>query len=487
MLLGVLAASGVAAHASPPAFPGAEGFGVDQITGGRGGEVRKVTNLNDSGPGSFREAVAGDEPKIVVFEVGGIIRTAGVPIGANTTVAGQTSPSGITFYGWDRPTPKNDRLDPSVKNGGLSVGDNVILRHVRVRGSAYKGDCLAAYARNVILDHCSFSWSGDEIVSFWSGSRNVTIQWCTMEESVGFWHGEGGHNYGPMIGFKPGCGKPSGDYSIHHTLMAHHKKRGPELQLGPELAADVRNCVWYDMGGCAGLFALPKLPSGGTVSVVNNYAKPGPSGGGSILFVVMPETWRDELAAKGARVRAYYRGNVREGAVGQPEPSAWVRPEDAPAALPLWLEQDPGPKITTHSAEEARELVLERAGAWPRDATTLRTIREVRTGTGGWVMMPKECMAPTQWQGWAERQYPRPYTRFFKDDANEWPDLPAPADTDGDGMPNAWEEAKGLNPQKPDHNGKDLSEAGYTNLEVYINERAEQIIGKRIQDLPAGQ
>ena len=493
--IALLSLPGPAAGAEKiPAFPGAEGFGVNEITGGRGGEVRKVTNLNDSGPGSFRAAVAGNEPKIVVFEVGGIIRVkSGLTIGSNTTVAGQTSPSGVTFYNWRREGfPKNNRFDKTAQNGGLGIrGNNVIIRHIRSRGSAFKGRPMSGFAQDVIIDHCSLSWSGDELITFWYGSRNITIQWCTLEESVGFWHGEGGHNYGPMIGSEPG-GKVSGNYSLHHTLMAHHKKRNPELQIGPDLATDVRNCVMYDVGGCVGIVCSRKGPWAGKHSVVNNYLKPGPQASWGREYAALrpiglhfSQRWEKELRKMNKRLEIYCAGNVREDKPGQisgnNEISNWVRDEHLPLGTPVLLDKDPGPPTTTYSAREAYKLVLEKAGAWPRDATTRRTIKEVKQGTGGWVMMPRESIAPRQWKGWAEKNYPRPYTRFYKDDPNDWPKLPAPRDSDNDGMPDEWEKAKRLNRFLADHNGKNLSKEGYTNIEVYINERAESVIGSELK------
>ena len=472
----------------PKAFPTAEGFNVENITGGRGGEVRKVTNLDDSGLGSFREAVKGNEPKIVIFEVSGIIRNkSGVRIGSNTTVAGQTSPAGITFYNWERPIPRNDRLDKTVGNGILSFGSNVIVRHIRSRGSAFKGDPFSGWmVRNVILDHVSVSWGGDQSGCFWQGCKDITIQWCTFEEAVGFWHGEGGHNYGPMIGFDSGA-EPSGNYAFHHNLMAHHLKRNPELQIGVELMGDIRNNVSYDAGDI-GIIVARGRPCSGRYNIVGNFRKAGPS----------TETHRPELQ-KGCvglnlskhdtdlRPMMYVKDNKsvdrNEELLAIDHVGGWHRDG---VGKPILVERlVPGPGITTHSADEAYKLVLEKAGAWPRDATTRRTVEEVKAGTGGWVMMIPDQMMPNQWVGtWAKRQYPHPYKRFFKDDANDWPNPPAPKDSDDDGMPDTWETAHGLDPASDDHNGTTLSKAGYTNLEVYIHELAESSIGKVVDNLP---
>ena len=163
------------AQEQAPAFPGAEGHGR-YTTGGRGAtKVIHVTNLNNSGTGSFRSAVSGTAKKIIVFDVGGIIPLASdVSIGANTTILGQTAPyPGITLrYYTVRPN-----------------GNNIIMRFIRIRRGEEKNvndGADATWARNfkgMILDHCSFSWSIDEIASFYD-NRNFTMQWCTIGEAL---------------------------------------------------------------------------------------------------------------------------------------------------------------------------------------------------------------------------------------------------------------------------------------------------------------
>jgi len=492
--LAVLAsvASGQEKGQQVPSFPGAEGFAVNEIIGGRGGEVRKVTNLSDSGPGSFRAAVEGNQPKIVVFEVSGIIRNLSVVrIGDNTTIAGQSSPAGITFYNWDRPVPKNNRRDPTAQNGGLHIGSNVVIRHIRARGSGYKSDPYVTNgATNVVLDHVSVSWGGDQSGCFWQGCQNITIQWCAFEEAVGFWHGEGPHNYGPMIASGPNQERPNGNFAFHHNLMTHQRKRNPEMQL-QALMGDVRNNVAYNAGMPAAHDGRAdrqlKWPGNPEFNIVANYRKLGPlaapakASEASSFSVVYPKSLEPEKVP-----RVYLDGNkvvdVQGELVSQDKLHTWARPP-GPATPVMLKEPAPGPSITTYTADDAYELVMAKAGAWPRDATSRRTIEEVEEGTGGWVMMPKELMMEKQWDGWAEKLYQKPFTRFYQDEPNDWPNPAPPKDGDNDGMPDEWELAHGLNPADPADAQRTVPQgaspqdrhAGYHWVEYYLNALADDL------------
>ena len=196
-----------------PAFPGAEGHGR-HVTGGRGAtKVIHVTNLKNSGSGSFRSAVSGSSKKIIVFDVGGVIPlTSDVSIGANTTILGQTAPyPGITLrYYTVRPN-----------------GNNIIMRFIRIRRGQEKDvndGADAIWCRNftgIMLDHCSFSWSIDEVASFYD-NNNFTMQWCTIGESLNnAGHGKGAHGYGGIWGGKLA--------SFHHNLICHVNNRSPRF------------------------------------------------------------------------------------------------------------------------------------------------------------------------------------------------------------------------------------------------------------------
>ena len=271
MMTAAAVAAVIACRAQTPAFPGAEGFGR-YTTGGRGGRIVRVTNLNDSGPGSLREAVAGDESKTVVFDVGGVIALeSDLTIGGNTTIMGQTAPGqGITVRYY------------TVLYGG----DNIIVRFMRFRRGEERNINDGADAtwtcrrRNIILDHCSMSWSIDEVASFYD-NRDFTMQWCTVAEALcNAGHNKGSHGYGGIWGGKGA--------SFHHNLLAHLNNRSPRFN-GARYAwegydktkfantvtaerVDFRNCVVYNWGGggCYG------GPGGGFVNMVNNYYKAGP-------------------------------------------------------------------------------------------------------------------------------------------------------------------------------------------------------------------
>lgn len=216
-----------------PAFPGAEGFGA-KASGGRGGRVIAVTNLDDSGPGSLREAIDARGPRIVVFRVSGTIplKSSLRLRNGDITIAGQTAPGdGICL--------KDYSLD-------LSGANNVIIRYLRVRPGDSSGKGLDALGgrsgENIIIDHCTMSWSIDETVSIYGGARNVTVQWCLMSESLyQSVHAKGHHGFGGIWGGQ--------NASWHHNLLAHHSSRNPRIPgKNDDQLIDLRNNVIYNWG-----------------------------------------------------------------------------------------------------------------------------------------------------------------------------------------------------------------------------------------------
>lgn len=499
-----------------PAFPGAEGHGR-YVTGGRGGEVRHVTNLNDNGAGSLREAVKGDKAKTVVFDVGGVIALEEeLKIGANTTIAGQTAPSpGITLrYYTVRP-----------------AGDNIIIRFIRVRRGQERDvndSADAIWAREytgMILDHCSFSWSIDEVASFYD-MNNFTMQWCTIAESLNnAGHGKGAHGYGGIWGGKLA--------SFHHNLLAHVSNRVPRFngarygwtgytknKLYSEYKwenavqaenVDFRNCVmfnWGDSNGCYG------GPGGGQINIVNNYYKGGPATPDSKANRVTQVSVGDEGNStieklRGLASRYYISGNTTEthgGKIthnrdwdgvdydegtytldGEPytaDPNAYY---DAPhvtingvSCVKIRMEEPcPTGEVTTHDAVTAFSKVLDYAGAsLYRDDVDARYKREVTSGN------PEYMGSVTREEGLIDLVADvEGYTEANFGTSSR----PAGFDSDGDGMPDEWEIANGLNPDDPsDGNDKKLDAKGwYTNLEVYLSNVVENIMRQGNADAQA--
>ena len=474
LLILALAAFSLTASAQEktPAFPGAEGFGR-YTTGGRGGAVYHVTNLNDSGTGSLRWALGRSGAKTIVFDVSGTIHlNSALTIGANTTIAGQTAPGdGICVA--DYPC--------SIK------GNNVIVRYMRFRlgnknvtkDGADGWDGFGGFdQKDWVIDHCSVSWSIDECLSV-LGNHNTTVQWCLVSQSlVNSGHSKGAHGYGGNWG---GSGA-----SFHHNLIAHHTSRTPRLGPRPttqlDERMDYRNNVIYNFGGngCYG-------GEGMKVNIVNNYYKPGPGS---------PTNYKGKrIAAIGCRTEQYCKdnpsyapalhlwgkyfvvGNVNSkysdvtrdnwtyGIITQVESSDNDNTFTATTKDTIKL-SEPIPFIytTTHTAEKAYEKVLLYAGAClSRDSYDALMIDDTRNNRASYTGKGLSS-------GFINSQEDnKPYNAG--DDWSAWPtlnSLPAPADTDGDGMPDEWEIANGLNPND-NNDGKAVNSEGYTNLEVYLN------------------
>ena len=507
--LGVTAAF---AQNGAPAFPGAEGHGR-YVTGGRGGEIRHVTNLNDSGAGSLRSAVSGSAKKIVVFDVSGVIALkSDLKIGANTTIAGQTAPyPGITLrYRTVRPD-----------------ADNVIVRFIRVRRGQEKdvndgADAIWTRENNgMIFDHCSFSWSIDEVASFYD-NNNFTMQWCTVAESLNnAGHDKGAHGYGGIWGGKLA--------SFHHNMIAHVTNRVPRFNgaryewdgykdnalydeykwENPVQAenVDFRNCLMYNWGNSNGCYGGP---GGGQINIVNNYYKGGPATPDSKAQRVTEISVASESNSEGhpntygMTSRYYINGNTTETHSGKvTENRDWAgvtydsgiftidgerwsldknnmygeaveHKANSNGDMCVRIKLDEPTlqgEVTTHSASTAFEKIMEYCGAsLNRDDVDARYMEEARTGTATYKgsVTNEEGLIDivADVNGYTEENFP----------SEKRPDG---FDTDKDGMPDEWETANGLNPNDPNDANLytlDTEKGWYTNVEVYINSLVEPII-----------
>ena len=524
-----------------PSFPGAEGFGAI-TTGGRGGKVYHVTNLNDSGEGSFRWACSQSGTRTIVFDVSGTIHLKSeLRIrNGNVTIAGQTAPG-----------------------DGICVADypfvisapNIIIRFMRFRlgnealktnSTAHEGDGLGGMdGSKIMVDHCSVSWSIDECLSVY-GSRNITVQWCMVTQSlVNSGHSKGAHGYGGNWG---GAGA-----SYHHNLLAHHGSRTPRLGPRPSTQLDermdLRNNVIYNYAGegCYGGEAM-------TVNMVNNYFKPGPATaslsaakqkrmakpgirtfdycikadnlkttaknynkvkGTNLTTCKLTVDKADKgyltfdgdankyeidieklcITVDGQQVKVstndwgktlhkwgsyYMEGNVNSkyadvsadnwkiGLYNQIDKDAKVdyhnaKEEELHAFVPMEFAA-----VTTHSADDAYDRVLKYAGAsLSRDEYDKMMVADTRDGAAS-------CVVSGIGKGFINSQDEVKYA----DGSTGFPklkSLDAPADTDGDGMPDEWETSNGLNPNDPE-DGPATAENGYTNLENYLNGLVAHIV-----------
>ncbi|MGM9778244.1 MAG: pectate lyase, partial [Prevotella sp.] len=450
-----------------PAFPGAEGHGR-YTAGGRGGKVIHVTNLNDDGNGSLRWALAQSGAKTIVFDVSGYIDLKSqLNVSSNTTIAGQTAPGdGITLRYYT-----------------LYFGkcDNVIVRFIRSRRSQVKDVNDGADAtwgrnrKNIILDHCSFSWSIDEVASFYD-NKDFTMQWCNITEGLANpGHSKGEHSYGGIWGGK--------NASFHHNFIAHIQNRAPrfngaryewdgydkdkyENTIDAE-RVDFRNCVIYNWGNGNGCYGGT---GGGYINMVNNYYKAGPG--------TKNKTRVTQISVDGEISNYYISGNYVTAA-STPENYDWqgviIDNSDDPKQHSLDEPIDAG-EVTTHKAQTAYEKVLKYCGAsFVRDACDVRYAEEAENGTttfmGAIVKRAGILDVINDPEGTED-----PTTASYPTLREE--KRPADFDTDGDGMPDEWETANGLNPSDANDGNEYTidSEGIYTNVEVYLNSLVEHIM-----------
>ncbi|MFP4249586.1 MAG: pectate lyase [Armatimonadota bacterium] len=444
----------MAAHAQEqPAFPGAEGFGAFSA-GGRGGQVLAVTTLEDYHPndepieGSLRAAVTTEGPRTVIFRVAGIIELKAplVITEPRLTLAGQTAPGdGICLKGFS--TSVRETSDIVIRHLRFRPGDEEGRRRVAEGADGWETDALSVYAsRDVIIDHCSTGWANDEVLSLTGvGLDNITVQWTLITESLhGSTHPKGSHGYGSIVGGHATGTQPR--ITMHHTLYAHHWARNPHFAGDregnpPGSLTDFRNNVIYDWGRLAAHNYTPQYTS---VNFINNYLKPGPS---------TREDWRTVGLTTGSEnANIYARGN-RLTSLPEADDDNWLMANTERGATPL-DESLPTPAVSMTDALSAYEQVLERAGAWPRDAVDARVVGQVREGAGRIIDSAEDVGG---WPTYAAGQ--------------------APPDSDGDGMPDEWENARGLDPNDAGDAWADRDGDGWANLEEYLSERASECVG----------
>jgi pectate lyase len=416
-----------------PAFPGAAGFGAE-ASGGRGGEVVYVTTLADDGPGSLRDAVRQGR-RTILFQLSGTIELQSpLVVGvSDVTIAGQSAPGdGVCLRG----------------KGLVIRGNNVIVRFLRLRPGDERGeehDALTIWgARNVMVDHCSLSWSTDSINDVVRDSSLVTVQWCILSEPLNTSvHVKGAHGYG--TGWGSG---PEGGNSFHHNLLAHCNSRSPRLGSEHDALVDVRNNVIFNRGS--------GWAYGGEharVNYVANYLKPGPN----------TQRPAELFRFSHQDTRMYLRGNVVEGAshVTADNTLGLSANDGLDPQAAIVSEPFPAPPLPQQSADAAYGFVLQHSGAClpRRDAVDTRIVDDVRHGTGQIINSQRDV------GGWPELQ-----------------SAPPAPDADGDGMPDAWERDRGLNPNDV-ADGRPIAEDGFSELEHYLNELAAPVANEHNEEI----
>ncbi len=483
------------------AFPTAEGFGK-YASGGRGGKVVEVTNLNNDGEGSLRWALtdAGRENATIVFRVSGIIEIGPNPTRKgenairaklkNVTIAGQTAPGdGIL-----------------LKGGKLNLGgsENVIIRNIRGRlgvkelpreagetDEAYKKRCFIdggaigiENATNIIIDHCCFGWSGEENVTMYD-NHFTTVQWCIVHEGLrNAGHKKGERGYGCQWGGSPA--------TFHHNLLIHNDSRSARINGATNPSQDRNvfleyvnnvNYNWGRQNSCYGGENEAGPLSSHECNFVGNYYKPGPATPKENLqFTEMSQ------ARKGKTLSSpslwYLADNIMEGdkegtrdnwkaisnrtgfSQAEMQQSAWLYPSKK-YTRESFAQIDNYDRYRTpaESAKKAYKHVLEKVGTIHRDVVEQRLVNEAKTGKTTY--QGHEFMGKN-----GQMQAPKPGIIDAPADAEGWPTY-APAtpvvDNDHDGMDDAWERKHGLNPNDPEDRNKVISKAGYTALEVYLN------------------
>lgn len=451
-----------------PSFPGAEGFGAN-ATGGRGGSVYYVTNLNCSGAGSLQFGLNQSGAKYILFKVSGIIPCAAEVFKGDVTIAGQTSPGGIIVRGII--------LDEIYEQN--TVSRNAIIRHLRSRpkptqtlpnqGYVLDDGLRLDGASNVIVDHCSFANAIDESVQI-SNSRNITIQNCMLSETLGEHF-----NLGGMLMNYSTSAHPQDNISIHHNVWNRIGGRFPEIscespycssiplnvEITSNLLWDQQIETWYNSCTTGGSdcknFRL-------NMNYTNNYSVVRNTYNGPLASADFLNNSNNKLFVSGNKMSRYaqYADYQLFYCCNDFNTNA---PNTNLGSAQKLVARNVFPLISPTLATDLREYAIKNVGAFPRDPMDRRLMNPIS----------QNVIATQAING----------TDFFNDAFQlDFTTQPTPlSDTDNDGMPNEWETANGLNSSVQDHNGVQLSKKftgieGYTNLECYLNELSDKLVGK---------
>ncbi len=445
-----------------PAFPGAEGFGAF-ATGGRGGSVIYVTNLNADGPGSLQWAIDQPGAKYVLFKVSGVINTQIHLTNGDITIAGQTSPGGITLRGLV--TDESPYQDQDVHPPG-DFAENWILQDIRIRPGADgpSDDGLRLrYTRNGIVDHVSIGNATDEAIEI-SYSNNITVQNTIIAETVG------GHAFygGILMNYSnPANGFELNNVSLHHNIFDRIEGRLPEgsresrAAAGSTMNLEMSNNLYWDPRFYVALGVGTNVvtnshgdpyPIYWKINAVNNFFQVSPGFQYGMFDENILHVPQNQLYITGNKMNIYpTRSDYQlfyccNDYASLSNPNATSREAQAmPSRLPF-------PAITYTPTDQLRTVLLNTAGSWPRDPMDTRLLSNVAqntiSGSPPNVNPAGDALLPA-------------YTGSAP---------AAPTDTDADGMPDTWEVAKGLNPNVANTNGTHLSTVGYTDLDVYLQE-----------------
>ena len=451
-----------------PSFPGAEGFGAN-ATGGRNGSVYYVTNLNCSGAGSLQNGLNQSGAKYILFKVSGIIPCAAEVFKGDVTIAGQTSPGGIIVRGiiFDEIYEQN------------TISRNAIIRHLRSRpkpsqtlpnqGYVLDDGLRLDGASNVIVDHCSFANAIDESVQI-SNSRNITLQNCMLSETLGEHF-----NLGGMLMNYSTSAHPQDYISIHHNVWNRIGGRFPEIscespycssnplnvEITSNLFWDQQIETWYNSCTTGGSdcknFRL-------NMNYTNNFSVVRNTYNGPLASADFLNNSNNKLFVSGNKMNRYsqYADYQLFYCCNDFNTNA---PNTNLGAAQKLTSRNAFPLISTTIATDLREYAIKNVGAFPRDPMDRRLINSISQN-----LLATQAINGVDY-----------FNDAFQLDFTTQPI--APTDSDNDGMPNDWETNNGLNPSVQDHNGTQLSKKftgieGYTNLECYLNELSDKLIGK---------